>query len=146
MNSPCTAGDHRLLISRTPEKVREDLRRAHGLVGDLAGSPPRWYRPPYGVASTAALRAARQLGMRPVLWTAWGRDWTGRATSGSVRRAVLRARQGGGTVLLHDADTYSAPGSWRATAAALPGLLGTWKASGLRVGPLGEHRAPLTQL
>jgi peptidoglycan/xylan/chitin deacetylase (PgdA/CDA1 family) len=130
---------HRLLICRTPREVREDLRRAHGLVGDLAGAAPRWYRPPYGVASTAALRAAHELGMRPVLWTAWGRDWTRRATPDSVRRAVLRVHQGGGTVLLHDADTCSAPGSWWATAAALPGLLGIWEESGLRIGPLAEH-------
>jgi peptidoglycan/xylan/chitin deacetylase (PgdA/CDA1 family) len=43
---------HRLLVRRAPREVRGDLRRAHGLVGDIAGSPPRWYRPPYGVAST----------------------------------------------------------------------------------------------
>ena len=133
---------HRLLVRRTPREVREDLHRAHGLVGDIAGRPPRWYRPPYGVASTAALRAAHELGMSSVLWTAWGRDWTSRATPDSVRRSVLRARQGGGTVLLHDADTCSAPGSWRATAAALPGLLRTWEEwwSGSSSGP-GE-RAP----
>jgi peptidoglycan-N-acetylglucosamine deacetylase len=138
--------EHRLLIRRAPREVRDDLRRAHGLVGDLDGRPPRWYRPPYGVASTPALSAARELGMSPVLWTAWGRDWTRRATPDSVRRAVLRARQGGGTVLLHDADTYSAPGSWWASVAALPDLLGTWQEAGLRVGPLGEHGTALTQL
>jgi peptidoglycan/xylan/chitin deacetylase (PgdA/CDA1 family) len=137
---------HRLLVRRAPREVREDLRRAHGLVGDIAGKPPRWYRPPYGVASTVALGAARELGMVPVLWTAWGRDWTRRATPASVRRAVLRVRQGGGTVLLHDADTCSAPGSWWATAGALPGLLRTWEESGLRVGPLGEHGTALTRL
>ena len=61
-------------------------------------------------------------------------------------RAVLRARQGGGTVLLHDADTYSAPGSWWASVTALPGLLRTWQEAGLRVGPLREHGTALTQL
>ena len=136
--------DHRLLIGRVPREVRADLHRAHGLVGELTGYPPLWYRPPYGVASTTALRTARSLGMAPVLWTAWGRDWSRRATPGSVSRAVLRVRQAGGTVLLHDADTYSAPGSWRAAVGALPGLLRVWKESGLRVGPLGEHGLPST--
>jgi peptidoglycan-N-acetylglucosamine deacetylase len=131
--------DHRLLLRRGPGAVRDDLRRARDLVGELTGRAPRWYRPPYGVASTGALRAARELGMTPVLWTAWGRDWTRRATPGSVRRAVLRVPQGGGTVLLHDADTCSAPGSWHATIAALPDLLRIWALSGLRVGPLDEH-------
>jgi len=131
--------DHRLLLRRGRAEVRDDLRRARDLVGDLTGRPPRWYRPPYGVASTSALRSARELGMTPVLWTAWGRDWTRRATSSSVRRAVLRVPQGGGTVLLHDADTCSAPGSWHATVAALPDLIRTWHGAGLRVGPLDEH-------
>lgn len=134
--------DHGLLVRRGPTETREDIRRAHGLVGDLTGLPPRWYRPPYGVATTPALRAASDLGMQAVLWTAWGRDWTRRATPGSVRRSVLRVRQRGMTVLLHDADTCSAPGSWRATAAALPGLLRTWHETGLRVGPLAQHGLP----
>ena len=134
--------DHRLLVRRGIVETREGLRRAHGLVGDLTGRPPRWYRPPYGVATTPALRAANDLGMQPVLWTAWGRDWTRRATAGTVRQSVLRIRQSGGTVLLHDADTYSAPGSWRATIATLPGLLRSWHEAGLRVGPLAEHKIP----
>ena len=35
-------------------------------------------------------------------------------------------------MLLHDADDYSAPGSWRATAAALPSILAAVHARGLR--------------
>jgi peptidoglycan/xylan/chitin deacetylase (PgdA/CDA1 family) len=103
-------------------------------------------RATFFVLGAPASSAARELGMSPVLWTAWGRDWTRRATPDSVRRAVLRARQGGATVLLHDADTHVTPGSWWATAAALPGLLRTWQESGLRVGPLREHGSALTQL
>jgi hypothetical protein len=34
-------------------------------------------------------------------------------------------------LLLHDADDYSAPGSWRRTAAALPRVLDTLAARGL---------------
>jgi peptidoglycan/xylan/chitin deacetylase (PgdA/CDA1 family) len=131
--------DHRLTLRRGATAIREDLRRAHGLVSDLGGQAPRWYRPPYGVASTPALRAAVELGMTPVLWTAWGRDWTRSATPGSVRRAVLHGPQAGGTVLLHDVDTCAAPGAWWATVGALPGLLRTWQQAGLRVGPLAEH-------
>jgi peptidoglycan/xylan/chitin deacetylase (PgdA/CDA1 family) len=38
----------------------------------------------------------------------------------------------GDVLLLHDADRYSAPGSWRATAAALPRVLDAIAAAGLQ--------------
>ena len=146
--------DHRLLLARGTVETREGLRRAHGLVGDLTGRPPRWYRPPYGVATTSALHAANDLGMRPVLWTAWGRDWARRATPGTVRRSVLRVRQAGGTVLLHDADTYAArvrgvQPSPRCLACSRPGTRpvsasGPWPSTDSPVGerhqPFGERR------
>ncbi|GAA5022832.1 hypothetical protein GCM10025734_79430 [Kitasatospora paranensis] len=103
--------------------------------------PPRWYRPPYGVLSLAALAAARRLDLTPVLWTHWGRDWTAAATPDSVLRTLTRAPLGGGTVLLHDSDVTSAPGAWRSALGALPGLLEQCRKQGLTVGPLGEHLA-----
>ncbi|WP_018333377.1 polysaccharide deacetylase family protein [Actinomycetospora chiangmaiensis] len=131
--------DHRLLLRRRGHNMRDDLRRAFDIVADVRGHPPRWWRPPYGVASGAALHTARELGLQPVLWTAWGRDWTTRCSPASVRRRVMRVAQPGGCVLLHDADTYSAPGSWMSTLGALPGLLHAWQQAGLSVGPLAEH-------
>jgi len=38
-------------------------------------------------------------------------------------------------LLLHDADWYSDPGSWRATVEALPRVLERVSAAGLRVAP-----------
>ena len=37
----------------------------------------------------------------------------------------------GSVLLLHDADDYSSPGSWRRTAAALPSVLRTLHERGL---------------
>lgn len=85
------------------------------------------------------LAAARRAGLRPVLWSAWGRDWTACADARSVRASVLADLTGGGTVLLHDADGWSAPGAWRAALGALPGLLAECRRLGLTVGPLAEH-------
>jgi hypothetical protein len=45
----------------------------------------------------------------------------------------------GGTVLLHDTDRTSAPGSWRRTLAASEVLLQTWSAQAVPVGTLAEH-------
>ena len=100
---------------------------------------PVWFRPPYGAVSSGSLLAAHRLGLRTVLWTAWGRDWRAAATPASVV-ADLSAEIGpGGTVLLHDSDCTSAAGSWRSALGALPGLAEVAGRRGLVVGPLGEH-------
>jgi peptidoglycan/xylan/chitin deacetylase (PgdA/CDA1 family) len=132
---------HRPTVLRSPWALRDDIARTRDLVADVTGVPPRWYRPPYGVFSLAALAAARRLDLTPVLWTHWGRDWTAAATPDSVLRTLTRAPLGGGTVLLHDSDVTSAPGAWRSALGALPGLLERCGQEGLTVGPLGEHLA-----
>ncbi len=134
--------EHRYLVLRGPAATYDDLARARDLVGDVTGQAPMFFRPPYGVLSTAALRAARRLQLRPVLWTAWGKDWSARATPRSVLDTVCGDLAGGGTVLLHDSDCTSAPGAWRSALGALPALLDECAGRGLRVGPLREHGAP----
>ncbi|NMH98398.1 polysaccharide deacetylase family protein [Pseudonocardia acidicola] len=131
--------DHRWLLGRPFPRVREDLARCRDLVADLTGRPPVWFRPPYGVLTGDALLAARSLGLRPVLWTAWGRDWAATATARSVVEAVTPGLSGGATLLLHDADHASAPGAWRSTVAALPHIAALAAARGLAPGPLSEH-------
>ncbi|MDI3100276.1 polysaccharide deacetylase family protein [Streptomyces sp. AN-3] len=123
----------------SPARDARELRRAVRVVRETTGRTPRWYRPPYGILTTGRWAAARRLGLRPVLWTAWGKDWRQDATPGSVRATVAADLRGGGTVLLHDTDHASAPGSWRAALAALPGLVGDCRAAGLEVGPLADH-------
>ncbi|KAB1916275.1 polysaccharide deacetylase family protein [Micromonospora sp. AMSO31t] len=138
--------EHRLLLTRRPAETRADLTRATSVISELTGATPRWWRPPYGVASTAGLLAARRLGLTPVLWSCWGRDWTSRATPDSIFRAVRRGLTGGATILLHDSDHYAAQRSWKATLGALPKILTTCRARGLNVGPLGEHEIIHTAL
>ncbi|MEV0691721.1 polysaccharide deacetylase family protein [Streptomyces sp. NPDC050388] len=118
------------------------LLRAAGAVRDLTGRRPRWYRPPYGILTSGRWAAARTAGLRPVLWTVWGRDWTAEATPVSVRSAVAAGLRGGGTVLLHDTDRMSAPACWRAALGALPGIVDDCRDAGLSVGPLAEHGVP----
>ncbi|MBU6530657.1 polysaccharide deacetylase family protein [Streptomyces mayonensis] len=126
----------------TPVRDVREVLRAAQVVGEAAGQAPRWYRPPYGILTTGRWSAARRAGLRPVLWTAWGKDWRADATPESVRATVAAALRGGGTVLLHDTDHASAPGSWRATLGALPGIVRDCREAGLEVGPLGEHGVP----
>jgi peptidoglycan/xylan/chitin deacetylase (PgdA/CDA1 family) len=131
--------DHRYTVLRTPWAVRDDMARARDAVAAAAGVQPRFYRPPYGVLSAGALAAAHALGLRPVLWSCWGREWDTAATPGSVYETLSSGLTGGACVLLHDSDCTSPAGSAAAARGALPHLLAACAASGLRVGPLTEH-------
>jgi peptidoglycan/xylan/chitin deacetylase (PgdA/CDA1 family) len=123
---------HRNLLRLTPAQARADIERAQATIEDATGRPIALYRPPYGALSPAALRFSRGRGWRTLLWSHWGRDWERRATAESIARRVTDGIGPGAVLLLHDADDYSAPGSWRRTAAALPRVLETLAARGLR--------------
>jgi peptidoglycan-N-acetylglucosamine deacetylase len=126
-------------LFQTPAQVRDDMLRGMHAVADATGRAPRWFRPPFGTLSGPGVVAARRLGLRPVLWSAWGRDWTPEATPESVFTELARDVGPGVTVLLHDSDCASAPGSWRATLGALPMLADRLAEAGLKAGPLAEH-------
>jgi peptidoglycan-N-acetylglucosamine deacetylase len=123
---------HRNLLRLTPWQVREDLSRAQAAIEDATGISPGLYRPPYGVLNATALRLARRAGRRTLLWTHWGRDWRARATPESIAASVTAGAGEGSVLLLHDADDYSAPGSWRRTVLALPRVLDVLEQRGIQ--------------
>jgi peptidoglycan-N-acetylglucosamine deacetylase len=131
--------EHRYLPTRGPAATRSDLTRATELIAEVTGLRPWLFRPPYGVLSGPSLVIARKLGLTPVLWGAWGKEWAAGATGESVLQTVLRGLDGGVTVLLHDSGCTAPPGSWQAALAAVPPLLDECARRGLRVGPLAEH-------
>jgi peptidoglycan/xylan/chitin deacetylase (PgdA/CDA1 family) len=129
--------DHGYLLGRGPRRVRDELARTRDLVGELTGAAPSWFRPAFGVLTGPALRAGQALGLRPVLWTVWGKDWAPSATAESIVGRLASGLTGGATVLLHDADPAGT--ARRATAEALPRLAALAAARGLTLGPLAEH-------
>jgi peptidoglycan/xylan/chitin deacetylase (PgdA/CDA1 family) len=126
---------HRNLLRLAPWQVRADLDRAQATIEDHTGCSPSLYRPPYGVLNATALRLARRRGWRTLLWSEWGRDWERRATPESIASLVTGRASQGSVLLLHDADEYGTPGSWRRTAAALPRVLEILAERGLRSMP-----------
>jgi peptidoglycan-N-acetylglucosamine deacetylase len=105
--------------------------RAQDAIGRASGRTISLYRPPYGVLNASALRIAREHDWRTLLWSHFGKDWDARATPESIAARVTRGAGEGSVLLLHDADDYSARGSWRRTAAALPRVLETLAERGL---------------
>jgi peptidoglycan/xylan/chitin deacetylase (PgdA/CDA1 family) len=129
-----------LLLRLPPTRVYDELARTVELLEQVLGERPRWFRPPYGVLSAGSCLATARLGLRPLLWSAWGRDWEARATPDSVlshlRRGGLRP---GATLLLHDSDCTSAPGAWRSALAALPAIVQECRTAGASLVSMSEH-------
>lgn len=117
--------DHRCVLRTRRDRLVDEVRRTAVVVEDLTGAPVRWYRPPYGVLSPGALVAARAAGLRPVLRSAWGRDWERHATPSRIVSSLGRTLRPGGTVLLHDTDAPRLRGRgdarWRRASSCSPG-------------------------
>jgi peptidoglycan/xylan/chitin deacetylase (PgdA/CDA1 family) len=127
---------HRNLLRLTAREFLEDAERGRAAIEEASGQAIADYRPPYGIFSAATLRAVRARGWRPVLWSRWGRDWARRATPESIARRSSAGARAGDVLLLHDADFYSARGSWVRTAAALPLILAELESRGLKTAAL----------
>jgi peptidoglycan/xylan/chitin deacetylase (PgdA/CDA1 family) len=114
---------HRLQLRLSPRALNDDIRRGAAVLHQATGQPPVWHRPPYGIYSPAGLRAARDAGLQPLLWSRWGKDWRKLTTPGRIARRATRGVVGGDVILLHDADFYSAKHCYRHTVAALGPIL-----------------------
>jgi peptidoglycan-N-acetylglucosamine deacetylase len=123
---------HRNMLRLTASDVLDDAERARAAIEEASGQEVADHRAPYGIYSAGGLRAIRGRGWRPVLWSQWGRDWTRSAGAASIAAKATAGIGGGDVVLLHDADYYSASGSWARTAAALPSILEELGSRGLK--------------
>ncbi|MFZ0381559.1 MAG: polysaccharide deacetylase family protein [Solirubrobacteraceae bacterium] len=111
---------HRPQPSLRDRAVQTDLARGTSAIEAATGLSPTWHRPPYGLYSPAGLDEARQRGLKPILWSRWGKDWRRLTTPERIAARATSQLAPGDVILLHDADFYSSKGSHDRTAAALP--------------------------
>jgi peptidoglycan/xylan/chitin deacetylase (PgdA/CDA1 family) len=110
---------HRLQLRMSAAELGEDLQRGVAAIEAATGRAPLWHRPPYGIYSPEGLRLARDAGLRPLLWSRWGKDWRKFTTPRRIAARAVAGALAGDVILLHDADFYSARNSHRHTAQAL---------------------------
>jgi len=111
---------HRSLWLCGPRATTDEIARAHERIAALAGTPPRHFRPPWGMVNAAMFGAVRRVGERCVFWSI---QPEGRRPAAADRQVayVLRRAQPGAIVDLHDAE--GTPGAPARLLGALPALL-----------------------
>jgi peptidoglycan-N-acetylglucosamine deacetylase len=122
---------HRLQLRMRAAEVRDDINRGIEVVHGATGIDVRWHRPPFGVYSAAGLRSVRTAGLRPLLWSRWGKDWRRFTTAARIAARATRDLSAGDVILLHDADFYSSRHSHRRTVEALPTILAKLSGAGI---------------
>jgi peptidoglycan/xylan/chitin deacetylase (PgdA/CDA1 family) len=114
---------HTVQLRMSATAISADLANAISTIRDASGAEPIHHRPPLGIYSRRGLALARELGLQPLLWSRWGKDWRKFTTPERIARRAARGARAGEVILLHDADHYSSKGSWQRTVAALPEIL-----------------------
>ncbi|MEU7282181.1 polysaccharide deacetylase family protein [Streptomyces sp. NPDC045431] len=85
-----------------PSRIRDELGSTSDVIARVTGSPPLWYRAPYGAWNRHSFEIGAELGMEPLAWTVDTLDWTEPGTASIVSR-VLDGAGPGVVVLSHDA-------------------------------------------
>ncbi|MET9670028.1 polysaccharide deacetylase family protein [Streptomyces sp. NPDC006475] len=93
---------HPLITKLPPSGIRSELGRTSEVIEDVLGTPPLWYRAPFGAWNKHSFEIGAELGMEPLAWTVDTLDWTEPGTRTIVRR-VMEGAGPGVVVLSHDA-------------------------------------------
>ncbi|MGW4164818.1 polysaccharide deacetylase family protein [Streptomyces sp. NPDC004788] len=93
---------HPLVPKLRPSRIRKELGATSEVIERAIGTPPLWYRAPYGAWNKLSFEIGAELGMEPLAWTVDTMDWTEPPTDTIVRR-VLDGAAPGVVVLNHDA-------------------------------------------
>lgn len=122
---------HPMLLFCSLSRVRQELYATSAALEDALGERVRFFRPPHGARRPDVLRAARELGMTPVLWNAVGYDWKPilpEQVLANLQNHIRRNRHRGmgSNLLLHDGGQRGIGQDRSRTIAATASLLEAW--------------------
>ncbi len=126
---------HQSLWLAGPRRTVDEVRRSYETIAGIAGAPPRFFRPPWGMTNLALFPILRELGTPCVFWTVQTEGRRPAPAPVQVSRALRRARPGA-IFDLHDAD--GVPGAGARLVAALPSMIEGLRAGGYALAPLRD--------
>jgi peptidoglycan/xylan/chitin deacetylase (PgdA/CDA1 family) len=130
---------HRSLWLCGPRRTRREVIRAHEMLAALAGHPPRFFRPAWGMVNAALPSALRACGEGLVFWSLQPEGLLPVRAELQVSRVLGRAHPGA-IVDLHDAE--GTPGAPARLVDALPGMIEGLRAAGYGFATVGTLLAP----
>jgi peptidoglycan-N-acetylglucosamine deacetylase len=144
---------HPNLFRLSRREIRIELRLCHDAISNTLGSPPMWFRPPFGFRNPWVVPAARELGYRTLMWTLLPGDWKEKPLDWLILRlqpiadhakrnladgSNASAAATGDVLCLHDGAHRELNGDRSRTLAALEHWLPRWRDLGLEFVTIGE--------
>jgi peptidoglycan-N-acetylglucosamine deacetylase len=120
---------HPLLIFKSQAEIRQELTQCRDALQDAIGEPSHLFRPPFGGRRPAVPRVARELGLKPVMWSVTGYDWNAPPAE-AIERKVAKQIRGGDVILLHDGGHKQMGADRSQTVIATDHLIARYKSEG----------------
>jgi peptidoglycan/xylan/chitin deacetylase (PgdA/CDA1 family) len=117
---------HPLLTFLSEAEIRRELSDCRAALQEAIGVPSTLFRPPFGGRRPAALRIARELGLKPVMWNVTGYDWNA-PPAAAIEGKVSKQIRGGDVILLHDGGHKQMGADRSQTVLATDSLLASYK-------------------
>ena len=93
---------HRNLIKLTEAEQYKELHSSKMKIETITGSSINYFRPPYGQYNDTTIKAAKELGLQPVMWKIASMDWHHKENPEEILSCVLENLQDGAIILLHE--------------------------------------------
>jgi len=128
---------HLWLSTESAARVRQELADCNAALEEITGAAVKFFRPPFGARRPYVLRAARELGLTPVMWNVTGYDWNPIGVGGILANldagiARCRRRGRGANLLLHDGGHRAMGAARMDTVRAVDRLLSAHRGTAIR--------------
>ena len=118
-----------------PRRTALEIDRAQGALAAITGTPPRLFRPPWGMVNAAMFPVLRARGLRPVFWSLQPEGLRPAPADAQVAYVVSHAHPGA-IVDLHDAE--GTPGAPARLLDALPPMIAGLRERGYALTTAGD--------